>query len=227
MIQCTGWLVLGEEARALEAALERGAHQATRLVLNLAGLERMDSIGLGLLVRFCTLLGRRGGDLRLASPSPFVVSLLKLTTLTKVFKLFRSEEEAIASFRKLGSLPKLPVGHGRRVLFFDPSADLCVFVQSVLACHGFEVRVATNMVEAKYQLSEEPVDVLLIGPCIAQLTPERATLELAEAAPEADTLHLPLNIKSLDAERAAEALLTLFPSGTSATLRASGAREIV
>ena len=51
VIQCAGRVVLGEEVKALEAALDHGAHEFTQFVLNLGELNRLDSIAMGLLVR--------------------------------------------------------------------------------------------------------------------------------------------------------------------------------
>ena len=210
VIQCTGSIVLGEEVGALETVIEQATQQSSHMILNLGRTERIDSIGLGLLVRSCTRLGKRGGDLRLAAVPPLVIALLRRTSLTKLFKLFSSEEDALASFRKLGSVPKLPTAHGTRLLVFDPSPNLCVFLRSVLSCHGFEVRSATTLREAEVLLSAQPAEILLIGPGTAQLHPEMAAAALASASPGALTLQLPPGFKSLDAAQATEALLGLF-----------------
>ena len=215
VIQCTGRIVLGDEVRSLEAALEHGAQQSIRLVLNLKDVDRLDSIGLGLLTRFCTRLGARGGDLRLASlPAP-IASLLRLTTLTRIFKLFPTEEEAIASFHRLGVLPKIPTPHGTRLFVFDPSPDLCVFLRSVLSCRGFEVRSANNLQDAKVLLGMEAAEILLIGPGTAQLRSASSASTLAECAPAAKVLQLRPDFKSLDAQQAADVLLALLVSGDS------------
>lgn len=219
VIQCTGSLVLGDEVRALETAIGQATHQSIYLVLNLGSIERIDSIGLGLLVRSCTGLGKRGGDLRLAAAPPLVVALLRRTSLTKLFKLFPTEEDAIASFRRLGSVPKLPTARGTRLLVFDPSPHLCVFLRSVLSCRGFEVRSATNLQEAGLLLDAQSVEVLLIGPGTAQLSPDVAAATLAPSSPGATVLQLPPDFKSLDAAQATEALLGLFAPEKAASIR--------
>ena len=63
VIECAGRVVLGEEAKALETALEAGAREFTRIVLNLAEVSRLDSIAMGLLVRYAERLGKQGGGL--------------------------------------------------------------------------------------------------------------------------------------------------------------------
>jgi len=100
VIECVGRIVLGEEVKALEAALEFAEREFTQIVLNLAEVNRLDSIAMGLLVRYAERLGKRGGGLRLAAPPPFVTNLLNMTKLSPMLPGYPSEEEAIVSFLK-------------------------------------------------------------------------------------------------------------------------------
>ena len=61
VIECVGRIVLGEEVKALEAALEVAEREFTQIVLNLSEVSRLDSIAMGLLVRYAERLGKRGG----------------------------------------------------------------------------------------------------------------------------------------------------------------------
>jgi anti-anti-sigma regulatory factor len=56
IIRCSGRVVLGEEAKALEGALDTGAREFSRMVVNLSEVNRLDSIGMGLLVRYAERL---------------------------------------------------------------------------------------------------------------------------------------------------------------------------
>ena len=67
IIQCAGRIVLGDEAKILEAALDGASLEFVRLVLNLSEVERLDSIAMGLLVRFADRMNKSGGGLRLAA----------------------------------------------------------------------------------------------------------------------------------------------------------------
>jgi hypothetical protein len=51
IIHCAGRIVLGDEVKALEAALDVGAREFLRIVLCVSEAERLDSVGIGLLVR--------------------------------------------------------------------------------------------------------------------------------------------------------------------------------
>ena len=68
VIECVGRIVLGEEVKALETALELAEREFTQIVLTLSEVSRLDSIAMGLLVRYAERLGKRGGGLRLAGP---------------------------------------------------------------------------------------------------------------------------------------------------------------
>lgn len=68
-------------APRLEAALgstERGG----RIVLDLSGLELLDSTGLGVLIRAGRRLREAGGWLRLAAPPRLVLRVLDITSLS-------------------------------------------------------------------------------------------------------------------------------------------------
>src|ERR1700761_150869 len=105
VIECVGRVVLGDEVKALEGALEAAERESARIVLNLAEVKRLDSIAMGLLVRYAERLSKRGGGLRLDAPPPFVLTLLHMTKLSDLLLSYPTEEEAIVSF-----LRQRPVG---------------------------------------------------------------------------------------------------------------------
>ena len=84
ILDCKGQIVLGEEVRSLESHLEMAARESCRIVLVVSDLQRLDSIGLGLMVRCMSNLRKRGGDLRLAAPPKFLEDLLHMTRLSTV-----------------------------------------------------------------------------------------------------------------------------------------------
>jgi len=66
-----------------------------RVILDVSGLECIDSAGLGVLVRALTRTRRSGGDLPLAGPRDVVSRVLTATGLSGVFSVFSSVEQAI------------------------------------------------------------------------------------------------------------------------------------
>jgi anti-sigma B factor antagonist len=210
IIRCAGAIVLGDEVKALEAALDRCARSSSQLVLSISEVTRLDSIGLGLLVRTMTNLRKLGGDLRLAAPSPFVVNLLDLTMLSAVIQTHATEQEAIASFLKRPLAQKAQEKRGRRVLVIDSSPDLCVFIRTVLTQHGFDIKSTTLVRDAKVLLHSDEVDFILVGPATPQLSSEAVAQTLSAAAPKAATLQLSPDFKTHSAHQAAEILLQMF-----------------
>ena len=74
-----------------------------RIVLNLQGVEYVDSGGLGELVRTHTTLQKEGGQLKMVNVNQRVQELLKLTSLNKIFDVHKDEASAVQSFELLAA----------------------------------------------------------------------------------------------------------------------------
>jgi anti-sigma B factor antagonist len=85
-------LILGQVIRELA---EKGQK---RILLNLKDVKYIDSSGVGDLVRSVTSLRRQGGDLKLLSPSPMVLEVLRITRLDRVLDIKDDELSAVQSF---------------------------------------------------------------------------------------------------------------------------------
>jgi anti-sigma B factor antagonist len=70
----------------------------TRIVLNLAGLEYVDSAGLGDLVTCNIRAAQSGRPLKVACMTPRIEQLLRTTRLAATFDRYATEDEAIASY---------------------------------------------------------------------------------------------------------------------------------
>jgi anti-sigma B factor antagonist len=69
-----------------------------RIIIDLSNAEYVDSSGLGAIVSRLAYCRSLKGDIRLASPSEFMTSLLKITHLDQVLKVFPDLEQAVGSF---------------------------------------------------------------------------------------------------------------------------------
>jgi anti-sigma B factor antagonist len=210
IVQCHGRIVAGDEVKSLEAALDMASREVPRIVLNVSDVDRVDSEGIGMLVRFAPRVRKRGGDLRWAAPQAFVVNLLHLTMLSGVFQMYPTEDEAILSFLDRPVDQKPAEKAGPRVLVLDQSADLCSFVKTVLMQHGFDVKSASYFQDAKILLQVDHVDYILVGPDSAHFCYETVLGSLRTLAPKSTTLQLAADFKSRDAFEASETLLQLF-----------------
>ena len=94
-----------EGAPALTAEL-RALLGPRPIVLDLTGVEFMDSSGLGVLVGAHKDATSRGGALILAAPSPRVRKIFKVTKLHKVFAVHDTPEQATqAALHLTGTVP--------------------------------------------------------------------------------------------------------------------------
>ena len=72
--------------------------KAAKVVINLKGVNYVDSSGLATLVEILKNMKAYGGRLRLTNLCPKVKSLFEITKLEKLFEILTSEEEAVTTF---------------------------------------------------------------------------------------------------------------------------------
>jgi anti-sigma B factor antagonist len=80
---------------AIGVLMEQGKK---RIVLNLVGVDFVDSSGLGELVRTHASVRSHGGQLKLLNPSKHVHDLLRITKLDRVLEIEPDEASALNSF---------------------------------------------------------------------------------------------------------------------------------
>jgi anti-sigma B factor antagonist len=87
------------EIGALRDSISRLLKQARKnIVLNLSGLQYLDSSGIGELARIYVSVVTQSGQMKVVGLSPKVEEILKITQLYQVFPEFPSEEAALESF---------------------------------------------------------------------------------------------------------------------------------
>jgi anti-sigma B factor antagonist len=82
------------DAAAVAAALASVAAREPRIIVDLAGLEFMDSSGVAALARGRRQAWQAGGDLVLAAPQREVMLVLAITRLIDAFAVYATAEEA-------------------------------------------------------------------------------------------------------------------------------------
>ncbi len=99
ILDLKGRLTVGEPVSNLREKIRELADDGkVNVVLNLEGVDYIDSTGLGGLVISFTTLKKAGGALKILNLSKRNVELLILTKLTTVFELFGDEQDAVNSF---------------------------------------------------------------------------------------------------------------------------------
>jgi anti-sigma B factor antagonist len=99
IITVTGNMMGGPETTALHDKVKSLiADGLKRVVVDLKGVKWMNSSGLGVLMACMTSLNNAGGNLKLASVTEKVKSLLMITQLMRIFDTYESADRAVASF---------------------------------------------------------------------------------------------------------------------------------
>jgi anti-sigma B factor antagonist len=99
VVDLHGRIILGEEsaaARDLIGNLLSEGH--VKILLNMAGVDYMDSSGLGMLVSSVASVRKSGGEMKLVNLSDKVDDLMEITRLYTVFDIEDNEQKALASF---------------------------------------------------------------------------------------------------------------------------------
>jgi anti-sigma B factor antagonist len=94
------------DAASVAVALTAAAARHRDIIIDLAGLEFIDSSGVAALARGRRQARRAGGELLLAAPQPQVLRVLTLTRLIDVFPVHASVAEAAGS---AGHSPRMVV----------------------------------------------------------------------------------------------------------------------
>jgi anti-sigma B factor antagonist len=94
-----GRITLGQPSEALRRMLSEWAEQGkTKVILNLANVDFIDSAGIGQLSRGYILMSNKGGKLKLLRPQERVRDVLEITRLITVIEVFEDEAAAVESF---------------------------------------------------------------------------------------------------------------------------------
>ena len=98
ILHCTGRLVFGDEAVAFRARVKHMLLGTNQIVVNLSGMEYIDSAGMGTLVGLLASTRNRHGEIKLVRPTKRVTDLLRQTRLNTVFHSYESDDDAVAAF---------------------------------------------------------------------------------------------------------------------------------
>lgn len=97
VLHCQGRIIFRTDASALSTIVTEVLPSARRMVVDLAGVDSVDSGGLGELVLTHMWAEAAGYTLKFACPKKSVRHLLEITNLVSVFDVYASVPEAMAA----------------------------------------------------------------------------------------------------------------------------------
>jgi anti-sigma B factor antagonist len=95
VLHCRGRIIFHSEAQAISAIVAEVLPAAARMVVDLSGIDSMDSGGLGELVLLHMWAEAAGYTLKFASPRKSLRNLFEITNLVSVFDVYGSVPEAM------------------------------------------------------------------------------------------------------------------------------------
>jgi anti-sigma B factor antagonist len=99
IIDMVGRITLGEGSTLLRDLVRQNLETGhKKIVINMAGINYIDSTGLGELVSAYRLVKSQDGELKLMNLNKKVSDLLQITRLYAVFDIHNDEGQAVASF---------------------------------------------------------------------------------------------------------------------------------
>lgn len=104
ILDLKGKLIHGDGDELLRDKIHSLLHQGCKnVVVNLGGVDYIDSAGLGEIVSSLTTMRRDGGSIKLLNLTKRVQDLLSITKLLTVFETFSSEKDVVSSFSSMSA----------------------------------------------------------------------------------------------------------------------------
>jgi anti-sigma B factor antagonist len=209
VVQAHGRIVAGNDVFALHAQVGDSFARYLDVVLQLDGVEFIDSSGLGALVRLVQAARSKGGDLKLSGVPATIRKTLEMTHLISQFEVYDSVEEAITAAYLGPRYAREKAGDERpRVLCLYESSDVRTFVREVLCSSGYNAMTVANIDDAKILLKATKAKLVLVSAHLQSYygRPTRKVLE--DIDPAISLVVLDENFATQDPGEAVQKLLS-------------------
>jgi anti-sigma B factor antagonist len=99
VVEMTGRFALGRESQRLESIVDELVKSgSTRTILDLTGVNYVDSAGIGLIALAAGRLKEAGGRLVVVAPDGRVLEMLKMTQVNRIVTVCPTAQEAAKAF---------------------------------------------------------------------------------------------------------------------------------
>ena len=207
VVKVSGRIVEGADSAALQKHLDGLMPYGAHILLHLAGVDFIDSSGLGLLVRYLTRTRNAHGNLKLCALSPHIEEVLRVTRLHSAFDPHDSEEEAIADFYRRSDSPTGSFRFRVDILCVDFSNDVQAYVRELLGQVGFGVLTAGNLPDALILMQATKPKLLIIDHDLRESRSTQAAEKFNALADKITVLELPREFSHADAGQAGQVLV--------------------
>ena len=96
---CQGRIVFGEESGALRDKVTQRLGSDQRILLDLSGVNHVDSGGLATLVSLNSAALAAGAELKLMGVGTRLQDVLQTTRLNRLFQVYDDEQQALTAFK--------------------------------------------------------------------------------------------------------------------------------
>ena len=206
VVKCTGRIVEGGESAALLQHVNDLIAEDPYVLLDLGGVDFIDSSGLGLLMRCLLRTRNANGIFKLYGVSPRIREALKVTKLDTVFEFFDTEAEALAGFyrsSRAGDAPALKA----TILCAHDSSDVLAYVGALLRRAGYQVTTTSNLSDGLTLLTATRPKLIVIGAALRAARTTRAGDAFNTLADTHAVIELPMEFSSHDAGDAGRRIL--------------------
>jgi len=101
ILSLSGRIVAGPECDSVRSFVKEFlANHWNHILLDLGGVTRIDSTGIGMLVESVIVTVKEGGQFKLANVPRLIHNILSTHRLLQAFDIYPTEREALASFTK-------------------------------------------------------------------------------------------------------------------------------
>ncbi len=98
ILSLDGRLDLTSASSLKDASKDILENDSKKMILNLDGVDFINSSGLGALVSILKEVRSSQGSMRLSNLAPYVKEIFDITQLTNIFDIFSDEKQALSSY---------------------------------------------------------------------------------------------------------------------------------
>jgi anti-sigma B factor antagonist len=101
ILSCQGRIVFGEESGNLRDTVTQLLNSSHQILLDLSGINHVDSGGLATLVSLNSSARAAGAELKLTGVGTRLHDVLQTTRLNRLFQVYDDQQQAMAAFKEV------------------------------------------------------------------------------------------------------------------------------